>query len=56
MGKPIDMAAINEELDLDTSPEAQERFDAALKRGMGMPTTEREDELLRQWCTKERGW
>lgn len=55
MGKDIDWEAIKE-LDLDTSPEAEERFTASLKRAMNMPTTKREDELLRAWCTKERGW
>lgn len=55
MGKDIDWDAINE-LDLDTSPEADERFEASLKRAMRMPTTERENQLLREWCTKERGW
>lgn len=55
MGKDIDLDAINE-LDLDKSPEADERFEAAVKRGLRVPTTAREDELLRKWCTKERGW
>lgn len=54
MGKDINWDEIND-LDLDTSPEAKERFDAALKRAMRMPTTEREDQLLREWCEK-RGW
>ena len=52
MGKDIDWDEIND-LDLDKSPEAHERFDAALKRSMGVKTTEREDQLLREWCARK---
>lgn len=54
MGKDIDWEAIKA-LDIDTSPEAGERFNAAVKRGLRVRTTEREDQLLREWC-KEQGW
>lgn len=50
MGKPIDWDAINE-LDLDTSPEAEVRFNAALKRAMNVPISEVEAEALRKWTT-----
>ena len=54
MGKDIDWKEINA-LNLDKSPEADERFEAALKRGLGVKTTERENQLLREWCEKQ-GW
>lgn len=52
MGKDIDWDAIND-LDLDRSPEAHERFNAALKRAMNMPTSEREDHLLKSWVERQ---
>ncbi len=55
MGKPIDLEAIKDELDLDTSPEATVRFDATMKRMMRMPTSKEEDEALAKWC-KRMGW
>jgi hypothetical protein len=54
MGEDINWNEIHQ-LDLDTSPEAHERFEAALKRGLNVKTTEREDRLLREWCEKV-GW
>jgi hypothetical protein len=44
-----------EEVELDTSPEAEIRFNAALKRGLRMPTTPEEDQLLDAWA-KKQGW
>lgn len=45
MGKDIDWEAIKK-LNLDTSPEAEMRFNAALKRALRVPTTPEEDKAL----------
>jgi hypothetical protein len=42
-------------LDIDTSPEAEIRFNASLKRAMNVPTTPEEDKLLAAWV-KKQGW
>jgi hypothetical protein len=50
----IDWDAI-EKMQMDTSPEAEIRFNALCKRMLGQKTTPEEDALLAKRC-KELGW